>query len=95
MSTASIPPHNTQSKISLAISEAEDDAEVREKYRRSFLRGWELNDQSSVDAALGVPTVDWIAGLELDAVEATVRAHNAGGGTRLKVMVLYGSLRKR
>lgn len=91
---ASISPHKIQPKTSLSISKAEDDAEVRAKYRRSFLNGWEIIDNSTVDAALRAPA-DWITELELDAVEATARAHYASGGTRLKVMVLYGSLRKR
>ncbi|KAL5043517.1 hypothetical protein BDW71DRAFT_216252 [Aspergillus fruticulosus] len=64
---------------SLALPESEDDFDVRQKYR-PFL----LNDDS-----------DWVSKLELttvlDLAEKDLRQTNS----RLKVLVLYGSLRRR
>ncbi|MCJ1286579.1 hypothetical protein MMC26_005925 [Xylographa opegraphella] len=68
---------------SLAIAERDDDAEVRRKYR-PFL----LPDAPS-------PTDDWTAKLELSTVMKMAEADFANTGQRLRVLVLYGSLRKR
>ncbi|CZR51625.1 related to arsenic resistance protein ArsH [Phialocephala subalpina] len=66
----------------LAISESEDDAEIRAKYR-PFLLSPETEEK------------DWISELELDAAISIAEADLAKTGSRLKVLVLYGSLRKR
>src|SRR5687768_9173717 len=66
----------------LAISAHEDDPEIRAKYR-PFLLGDEIESS------------DWIAELELDAVMEMARQNIESTGSRLKVLVLYGSLRKR
>ena len=68
---------------SFAISASEDDALVREKYR-PFLLG---NDHSESD---------WIAQLELSTALKMVDSQILNnGGERLKVLVLYGSMRQR
>ena len=68
---------------SLAISEAEDDANVRSKYRPFLQRE-------------DVARSDWIAQLELSPVLKMVEADLAqSGNDRLKVLVLFGSLRSR
>jgi arsenic resistance protein ArsH len=68
---------------SWAISAAEDDPVVRESYR-PFL----LDDE--------VTRNDWVAKLELSTALKMVDAQVLGGGEdRLKVLVLYGSLRQR
>lgn len=65
---------------SLAIPENEDDLDIRQKYR-PFIRDDAQND--------------WVSALELNKVlnlaECDLRATNK----RLKVLVLYGSLRRR
>jgi arsenic resistance protein ArsH len=66
----------------LALSVAEDDAEIRAKYRPFLL-------DPEVEAA------DWISQLELDTVMSISSADIEKTGSRLKVLVLYGSLRKR
>ena len=67
----------------LAISAQDDDAATRAAYR-PFLTP-EL-----------VAGCDWISKLELDAVEDMVAADLAAtGGNRIKVLVLFGSLRAR
>lgn len=72
-------PRTIQTR-SLAIPETEDDADTRRKYR-PFIR------DSTPD--------DWVSGLELtrvsDMAENDLRVTNE----RLKVLVLYGSLRRR
>jgi arsenical resistance protein ArsH len=74
--------HRTLSKCShLAISEADDDAKIRAKYRPFLL-------EPEVEAT------DWISELELETVISMVENHIANK-SRLKVLVLYGSLRKR
>ncbi|KAN0119408.1 arsenate resistance ArsH [Hyaloscypha variabilis] len=66
----------------LAISAAEDDPEIREKYRPFLL-------DPEVEAT------DWISLLELDTAISIAQADIEKTGSRLKVLVLYGSLRKR
>jgi hypothetical protein len=67
---------------SLAISEAEDDIQIRSSYR-PYLLG---------DA---IAKTDWIAQLELSTTLKMVEANLQSDKERLKVLVLYGSLRKR
>jgi len=66
----------------LAISEADDAPEIRSKYR-PFLLDPE------------VESTDWISQLELDNVISVAEKALTPKGQRLKVLVLYGSLRKR
>lgn len=67
----------------LQITENQDDAAIRSKYR-PFL----LHER--------VAESDWISKLELDTVEDMVQADlDANNGQRLQVLVLYGSLRSR
>ena len=66
----------------LAIPAHEDDAEVRAKYRPFLLE----NE--------GEPS-DWVSQLELDVALQMARRNLEETGSRLKVLVLYGSLRKR
>ena len=66
----------------LPISEAEDDPEIRTRYR-PFLLG------------AATEATDWISGLELEAAASMAEADLAKTKTRLRVLVLYGSLRKR
>lgn len=67
----------------LQITENKDNAVIRDKYRPFLL------DER-------VAASDWISKLELDTVEEMVRADLAAtNGDRLRVLVLYGSLRAR
>ena len=66
----------------LAISEANDDPEIRTKYRPFLL-------DPEVEAA------DWISQLELETAITMAEENLAKTQSRLKVLVLYGSLRKR
>lgn len=67
----------------LQITDHRDDAVIRDKYRPFLL------DER-------VAASDWISKLELDTVEDMVRADLAAtNGDRLRVLVLYGSLRAR
>ncbi len=66
----------------LAISEAEDDPEIRTKYRPFLL-------ESEVESS------DWISKLELETAFKIAEKNLAETGSRLKILVLYGSLRKR
>lgn len=77
---AADPAYNT---VTLAIPESEDDATIREKYRPFLLT-------PGSDAA----EVDWIKDLELSTVLKMAEADIAKNG-RIKVLVLYGSLRGR
>ena len=70
------------SSKSLAISEAEDDAEIRAKYRPFLL------DER-------VRRTDWVAKLELATATKMAETDFHETGDRLKILVLYGSLRKR
>ena len=67
---------------SLAISEHDDDAQVRRKYR-PFI----LDVKSSTD--------DWTNKLELSTVMKMAEEDLEKSGERLKVLVLFGSLRER
>ncbi len=67
---------------SLAIRDCDDEAGIREKYRPFLL------DKEDSKA-------DWVAELELDTVTTMAAENMQRTGERLKVMVLYGSLRKR
>ncbi|KAH8700204.1 arsenic resistance protein ArsH [Talaromyces proteolyticus] len=66
---------------SLALEEIEDSAEIRQKYR-PFI----LNDNTATD---------WVDQLELHTVLNMAERHVRDTKKRLKVLVLYGSLRKR
>ena len=66
---------------SLALKVAEDDAQIRQKYRPFILSG-----QSSAD---------WVDQLELETVLDMAERDLQVTGERLKVLVLYGSLRRR
>jgi len=67
---------------SLAITESDDDPKIRSTYR-PFL----LDKQANIG--------DWIADLELATVTKMAAEDIARTGERLKVLVLYGSLRQR
>lgn len=69
-------------RTTLAISPEEDDADVRVKYRPFLL-------DAETEAS------DWISELELEAVADLAQQDLARTKSRLKVLVLYGSLRKR
>lgn len=66
----------------LALSEAEDDEKIRKTYR-PFLLSPEITSK------------DWISRLELSTVVKLAEEDIQKHGERLKVLVLYGSLRKR
>lgn len=70
------------SHSTLAIPAHEDDAAIRAKYR-PFLLGDEIE------------STDWVSQLELDVAMNMARQNIESTGSRLKVLVLYGSLRKR
>lgn len=65
----------------LAIPSHKDDEEIRTKYR-PFLLANEVED------------TDWVSELELDEALDMARENIESAGSRLKVPVLYGSLRK-
>ena len=67
---------------SLAIPSAQDDPEVRSKYRPFNL------DEKTTKS-------DWISRLELATVIKMAEEDMEATGERLRVLVLYGSLRKR
>ncbi|KAF3052834.1 hypothetical protein E8E11_008572 [Didymella keratinophila] len=70
-------------KQSFAISQSQDDPEVRKKYR-PFL----LDEETS--------SSDWVAQLELSTVLKMVQSQILKGGQdRLRVLVLHGSMRNR
>jgi len=70
---------------SLAIRAPDDDKSVRDRYR-PFL----ISESSSDD------TVDWVAQLELSTTLKLVETKILGEGLdRLRILVLYGSLRSR
>lgn len=83
-STAEIPVDRAYLGKTLAISEEEDDHEIRHRYRQGFL----LDD--------AITKTDWISKLELSTVlklseNTLIESHN----DRIRVLVLYGSLRSR
>lgn len=67
---------------SLAVEESDDNPEVRQKYRPFLL---DRNIQAT----------DWISQLELSTVLKLSEADFEATGLRLKMLVLYGSLRRR
>jgi arsenical resistance protein ArsH len=77
-----IEPDPLYSYRSLAVSEDEDDATIRKKYRPFLL------DPETTSG-------DWISKLELSTVTKLAEADLQSTGERLKVLVLYGSLRQR
>ncbi|KAK6834993.1 arsenate resistance ArsH [Apiospora arundinis] len=74
--------HMNNVASSISLSADQDDVLIRAKYR-PFLQ----HPQPGV--------ADWVAELELDTATAMVRQELEKTGSRLKVLVLYGSLRKR
>ncbi|KAH8684874.1 flavoprotein-like protein [Tricladium varicosporioides] len=66
----------------LALQAVEDDASIREKYRPYLL-------SPEIEAS------DWISQLELETAISMVEGEFEQKKPRLKVLVLYGSLRKR
>lgn len=66
----------------LAIAETDDEPEIRSKYR-PFLLDPEIEK------------TDWISELELDTTITMAEEDFHRTGRRLRVLVLYGSLRKR
>lgn len=86
------PPPNPECRIGdaatswsttiLPISEDQDDPAIRARYR-PFLRHYPDGPK------------DWIDGLELDRVTRIAQTDLEKTGSRIKVLVLYGSLRKR
>lgn len=66
----------------MAISDSEDDPKIRGQYR-PFL----LPDD--------IANSDWISKLELATVTKMAEADFAQTGERLKILMLYGSLRTR
>lgn len=80
--TEHLPVDLTYLTRSLAIPEKDDDASVREKYR-PFI----LSDDIS--------KTDWISQLELSTALKLSEDDINVTGQRLKVLVLYGSLRSR
>jgi arsenic resistance protein ArsH len=83
MRTVALPPIDpSYGGRSLSLSEEEDDPVVREKYR-PFL----LDPKTTAG--------DWVSRLELSTVLKMAEADIQTTGERLKVLVLYGSLRKR
>jgi arsenic resistance protein ArsH len=76
-------PDPAYDEKTLAISEEEDDAEIRSKYR-PFITSPEVTRS------------DWIAKSELStALKMSEADMEKTGGNRLKILVLYGSLRER
>lgn len=80
ISSSSSPESSSRS---LAIPESEDAREIREEYRPFIL-------------STEKPEDDWVNDLELDSVMDLMENQlRSPGGARLKVLVLYGSLRRR
>ncbi|ESZ96724.1 arsenic resistance protein ArsH [Sclerotinia borealis F-4128] len=66
----------------LAITETQDDLDIRNRYRPFLL-------DPVIEAS------DWISELELESVVTQVEDNLAKTSSRLKILVLYGSLRQR
>jgi hypothetical protein len=81
-SNGTTPSPSRSDRRNLQITESQDDAAIRSKYRPFLL------DER-------VAQSDWISKLELDSVEDMVQADLATNGDRLRVLVIYGSLRAR
>lgn len=76
-------PDPAYDRKSLAIREQDDDAEIRARYR-PFITGPEVTSS------------DWIAKSELStALKVSEADMKITGGNRVKILVLYGSLRER
>ena len=72
-----------RSRVSFAIPNEQDDLDVRKRYR-PFL----LSDNGAAD--------DWVANLELELVMKIVRCEILERGQdRLRILILYGSVRRR
>lgn len=83
-STAEIPVDRAYIGKTLAIPEEDDDHEIRSRYREGFL----LNQS--------ITKADWISKLELSTVLQLSEANlKQSDNDRLRVLVLYGSLRGR
>lgn len=83
-STAEIPVDRAYIGKTLAIPEEDDDHEIRSRYRKGFL----LNQS--------ITKADWISKLELSTVLQLSEANlKQSDNDRLRVLVLYGSLRGR
>jgi arsenic resistance protein ArsH len=81
--TKQILPDLAYALRTLAISEREDDASIREKFR-PFLQHHDVDAQ------------DWVSKLELSTALKMAEADmKQNGGDRLKILVLYGSMRSR
>lgn len=81
--TTEILPDPAYARRTLAPASQDDDAAIRAKYRPFLL----------LDEVAGS---DWVAQLELSTALKMAEADiSAMGGDRLKVLVLYGSLRAR
>jgi arsenic resistance protein ArsH len=80
---AELKPDLSYLHQNFAIPESEDEAEIRKTYRPFIL-------------SPEVTSSDWIAALELStALKIAEEELTKSGGDRLKVLVLYGSLRSR
>lgn len=77
-----ILPDSAYMHRSLAILESEDDKQIRDSYR-PFLRNARTSSH------------DWVGVLELSTVMKMSEEDLKNTGDRLKVLVLFGSLRKR
>ncbi len=78
-----IAPDLTNAKRTLAIPPSQDDEQIRKAYR-PFL----LDDN--------VTQVDWVSKLELStAIRMVEEEMKRSNGDRLKVLVLFGSMRRR
>ncbi|KAL3453538.1 flavoprotein-like protein [Aspergillus insuetus] len=77
--------HPTLTRRSLAIPSTEDDPSIRQKYR-PFLDAIPSGSP---------PASDWTSTLELETVFDMAEKNIADTNSRLKVLVLYGSLRRR
>ncbi|KAK1050622.1 hypothetical protein LTS16_003120 [Friedmanniomyces endolithicus] len=75
-------PDHAYSGRTLAIPETEDDSTIRARYRPFVQRP-------------DVARNDWVSKLELSTALKMAEADMRDGGERLKVLILYGSLRQR
>ena len=81
--TVTIVPDLTDLKRTLAVPASEDATQIRNSYR-PFLLSDEITNN------------DWIAKLELSTIMKMVEEDlRRSGGDRLKVLVLFGSMRRR
>ena len=84
-SSAAVQPNSTTPSfdipVSLAIPEAEDSSDIRRKYRPFIL------EEGAAE--------DWVNRLELTTAMDMAAQQLAKSNNRLKILVLYGSLRRR